>query len=160
MKKNEDLINYINNYVRKDELIKKIKLYEIKVRNMKFIIDVLNGLSVAEASKKYNVTRQYGYKIIKNGFKNKNIVKGRPCKLNNSQLKNLINYLNNKKCFKIEEAVNFIGKNYNVKYSNRQIKKILNNFNFKYYKIFNGYANKKYYEKIIKEIFCSKVIQK
>jgi len=153
MKINENLINNITDYVKKDEINKKIKSYEIKIRNMKFIIDILNGLSVAEASKKYNITRQYGYKILKNGFKNKNIVKGRPCKLNNSQLKNLINYLNNKKCFKIEEAINFIEKNYNIKYCNKEMKKILNNFDFKYYKIINGYTNKKCYEKIIKEIF-------
>ncbi len=153
MEKNEDLINNVTDYVKKDEINKKIKLYEIRIRNMKFIIDVLNGLSVAEASKKYNITRQYGYKIIKNEFKNKNIVKGRPCKLNNSQLKNLINYLSNKKCFKIQEAESFIEKNYNIKYCNKEIKKILNNFNFKYYKILNCYTNKKYYEKIIKEIF-------
>ncbi len=153
MKNYEGLSNISNDWFKKCEINKKINFYEKELRNMKFINDVLNGLPVADAAKKYMITRQYGYKILNNIKSNKNKFRGRPCKLNSSQIEKLIKYLNKKSYFTVKDVREFIKINYNVVYCNKEIVKILNNYGFKYYSILKCYSNKKNYERLIDKIF-------
>ncbi|SMD31229.1 helix-turn-helix domain-containing protein [Picrophilus oshimae] len=129
----------------------RIKYHERELKRLKFIRLILSGVSVNNASRICGFSRQYGYKIIKNCIKNNKSKKGRHCKLNSSQMEILINYLNEKMPFSIIDVKCFL-EDQNIKYCEKQIRRIINGLGFSYCRLLKGYINVYGHKKLIENI--------
>ncbi len=133
---------------------KRINEHEREIRNLRFIKLVISGIDIKNASRMCGFSRQYGYKIIKKCIENRSSKRGRPCKLNSSEIKMLINYLNKNMPFSIKDVRTFLN-NHNINYCDRQIIRIINGLGFKYCRLLNGYISIDAHKKLAEKLDCS-----
>lgn len=93
------------------------------LRILSFLYDLYYGMPISDACKKHKITKDTGYKYVRN-WKDKGIEglipnygDGRPSKLSENQLSLVKNEIRERKIRNAEDIVNFILKNFKVKYS-------------------------------------------
>ena len=128
-------------HMKKNELSNRIKHLErsaLILQRLIFIKHRYNGMRVEEAASSVNVSKNTGYlwqrSWNENGFEGilPNYGGGRPSKLTEEQKIILRDMLNLRDKWKTKEVKEFIFKNFNVKYSLKQIRIILNELNIDY----------------------------
>jgi len=128
-------------HMKKNELSNKIKNLERSVlilQRLIFIKNRYNGMSVEEAARSVNVSKNTGYlwqrSWNENGYEGiiPNFGGGRPSKLTEEQKIILRDMLKLRDDWNTKEVKQFILKNFHVNYSLKQIRIILNELNIDY----------------------------
>jgi putative transposase len=141
---------FVVKHLKKNELSNRIKHFEKSVlilQRLIFIKHRYEGMSVPEAAQMVNVSKNTGYLWQKSwnedGYDGiiPNFGGGRPSKLTDEQKIILRDMLKLRDNWNTKEVKEFILKNFNVKYSLKQIRKILNELNIDYKKSDNEVAS-------------------
>lgn len=135
-----------------EQFQRNISYYKRICKRAEFIMYISKGYSISKAAEKTGISRQYGYKIIRSIVSKDNGYYMQKCKLTRSQMEIFIRHLIRMKVFKLKHAEEYIEKKFGIKYCTRELRKLLKENNFKYYKILKGYADIEYYNSFINKV--------
>ncbi len=151
----------INRHITAEELLKRIKSLEKDTKILQrlyFIKYRYEGISVEDAAKRVEISKPVAY-IWQDRWNNEGyeglkpkFAGGKPPKLNTSQKNHLKDILNTRDDWTTEEIRKLISKEFDVEYTQKQIRIILRNFGMNFSKPFqHDYRRPEDAEQILKK---------